>query len=171
MKFVGIPPVQGVESSEVFQLQKTQGRFQQMLQPNINLTPKIHPASVHICKKDVFAKKALPEAFKTQKASDLGISYEEATEKYHYFKQITTKKYLSSATFTHDLKMREHYLAIKKRYDMRRRAKKFRDNQKKEVQRLRAVVEKDEELNGADDEDVEEMATATVTEKEKILDM
>lgn len=54
--------------------------------------------------------------------------------------------------FQHNLRMREHFLAIKKRHDMRRRAKKFRDKQKREVARLRTIAKKqDNEVQVQDD--------------------
>ena len=54
-------------------------------------------------------------------------SYEEACRYYKHFKSLTLKKHMYDDNFQYNLKMREHFLAIKKKYDMRRRAKKFRD--------------------------------------------
>ena len=61
---------------------------------------------------------------------EVTIPYEEACNLYKHYKKLTTKQHINTADFAHNIKMREHYLTIKKKYDMRRRARKFRQNQK-----------------------------------------
>ena len=87
---------------------------------------QIHPNSVRICK-DALYDKVSSEAPTVRNTADHDLSYEEITARYLHFKKITTKKFINSAHFTVNLKMREHYLSIKKKFDMRRRAKKFRE--------------------------------------------
>ena len=58
------------------------------------------------------------------------VPYEEACSKYKYYKARTLKQHINTSDFALNIQMREHFLAIKKKYDMRRRAKKFRENQK-----------------------------------------
>ena len=45
-----------------------------------------------------------------------------------------------NSDFQYNLNMRERFLTLKKKYDMRRRAKKFRDKKKKEVTVLRCIA-------------------------------
>jgi len=68
------------------------------------------------------------------------VSYDQACQMYKHYKSLTLKQHMYDNDFQYNLRMREHFLAIKKRHDMRRRAKKFRDKQKKEVARLRNIA-------------------------------
>ena len=73
-------------------------------------------------------------------AAQEDCAYEEACRLFKYYKAKTLKQHMYDSNFQYNLNMREHFLAIKKKHDMRRRAKKFRDNQKKEVARLRCIA-------------------------------
>lgn len=76
------------------------------------------------------------------------ISYEEANKNYRYFKSRTLKANSDEQDFEQNMKFREFFLSIKKRYDMQFRAQKFRTKQKEEIAQLKqAVQEKSENSN------------------------
>ena len=54
------------------------------------------------------------------------VSYEEACEQYKYYKSRTLKAHADEPDFYENMKFREFFLGIKKRYDMQYRAQKFR---------------------------------------------
>ena len=67
-------------------------------------------------------------------------SYDEACSLFKYYKAKTLKQNMYNSDFQYNLNMRERFLTLKKKYDMRRRAKKFRDKKKKEVTVLRCIA-------------------------------
>jgi len=68
------------------------------------------------------------------------ISYEEANKNYRYFKSRTLKANVDESDFEQNMKFREFFLSIKKRYDMQFRAQKFRTKQKQEIAQLKQAV-------------------------------
>ena len=54
------------------------------------------------------------------------ISYDEACERYRYYKSRTLKANVNDVDFEQNMGFREFFLGIKKRYDMQHRAQKFR---------------------------------------------
>lgn len=69
------------------------------------------------------------------------VSYEEACANYKYYKSITLKANVEEADFKQNMAFREFYLSIKKRYDMQKRAHRFRIKQKKEIAQLKMVAQ------------------------------
>jgi len=69
------------------------------------------------------------------------ISYEEANKNYRYFKSRTLKANADESDFEQNMKFREFFLGIKKRYDMQFRAQKFRTKQKEEIAQLKQAVQ------------------------------
>ena len=69
------------------------------------------------------------------------ISYEEANKNYRYFKSRTLKANADESDFEQNMKFREFFLGIKKRYDMQYRAQKFRTKQKEEIAQLKQAVQ------------------------------
>jgi len=61
------------------------------------------------------------------------ISYEEACELYKSYKRKTLKANSDDADFAQNMKFREFFLSVKKRYDVRFRAQKFRVKKKREI--------------------------------------
>lgn len=54
------------------------------------------------------------------------ISYEEACEQYRFYKSKTLKGNVEEPDFKQNMAFREFYFNIKKRYDMQKRAARFR---------------------------------------------
>jgi len=73
------------------------------------------------------------------------ISYEEACEQYKYYKSCTLKANVEEDEFKQNMAFREFYLGIKKRYDMQKRAHRFRVKQKKEIAQLKMVAQGQQE--------------------------
>jgi len=69
------------------------------------------------------------------------ISYEEACEQYKFYKSRTLKANVEEEDFKQNMAFREFYLSIKKRYDMQKRAHRFRVKQKKEIAQLKMVAQ------------------------------
>ena len=61
------------------------------------------------------------------------INYEEACEMYRIYKSKTLKVNTDDPDFAQNMKFREFFLSVKKRYDVRFRAQKFRIKKKKEI--------------------------------------
>lgn len=69
------------------------------------------------------------------------ISYEEACERYKFYKSRTLKANLNDPDFEQNMSFREFFLGIKKRYDMQHRAQKFRMKQKQEIAQLKRAFQ------------------------------
>jgi len=69
------------------------------------------------------------------------VSYEEACQQYKYYKSRTLKGNVEEPEFKQNMAFREFYFSIKKRYDMQKRAHRFRVKQKKEIALLRMVAQ------------------------------
>ena len=68
------------------------------------------------------------------------ISYEEACTMYKVYKAKTLKANTDDREFEENMKFREFFLGVKKRYDVRFRAQKFRIKKKKEIAQLKEAA-------------------------------
>ena len=68
------------------------------------------------------------------------ISYNEACELYRFYKRKTLKANTDDADFEQNFKFKEFFLSVKKRYDVRFRAQKFRIKKKREIAQLKEVA-------------------------------
>ena len=62
---------------------------------------------------------------------------------YKHYKQKTLKANSQDDEFAQNMKFREFFLGIKKRFDVRFRAQKFRAKKKRELTELKKVAEKE----------------------------
>ena len=87
------------------------------------------------------------------------ITYDEACNLYRIYKSKTLKANTEDPEFAQNMKFREFFLSVKKRYDVRFRAQKFRIKKKKEIAQLKEAAKGNNvpgnkrELDPEDDED------------------
>lgn len=68
------------------------------------------------------------------------ITYDEACDMYRLYKSRTLKANTEDPEFGQNMKFREFFLSVKKRYDVRFRAQKFRIKKKKEIAQLKQAA-------------------------------